>query len=81
MEELVKMSSKGQLVVPNIIRKRERFKANDRFVAFEIYGGVVFKRVAIPKFKMDVKLQIIKSDEDIKNGRVKKAREFLKELG
>ena len=81
MEELVKMSSKGQLVVPNIIRKREKFKANDRFVAFEIHEGVVFKRIAIPRVKMDVKLQIISSDQDIKKGRVKKARKFLRELG
>lgn len=81
MEELVKMSQKGQLVVPNGIRKRERFKANDRFVAFEIRNGVVFKRIAIQKIRMDLKLQIINSDKDIKNGKIRKARGFLKELG
>ncbi|MDE1845670.1 MAG: hypothetical protein KGH53_00075 [Candidatus Micrarchaeota archaeon] len=53
MEELVKMSEKGQLVVPTRIRKNERFKASDRFIAVEIKDGVVFKRVNIPKIKIE----------------------------
>ena len=53
MEELVKMSEKGQLVVPTRIRKREGFKVSDRFVAVEIRDGVVFKRVNIPEVKIE----------------------------
>ncbi|MGI0141649.1 MAG: hypothetical protein ACREBF_03305 [Candidatus Micrarchaeales archaeon] len=56
MEELVKMSDKGQLVVPTKIRKNEGFKASDRFIAVEIRDGVVFKRVNIPKVKMEFEL-------------------------
>jgi len=52
-EELVKMSSKGQLVVPREIRIKEKFKTSDRFVAFDVKGGVVFKRVNIPNVRAE----------------------------
>ena len=52
-DELVKMSPKGQLVVPRDIRIKEKFKPSDRFVAFEIKGGVLFKRVNIPDVKVE----------------------------
>ncbi len=52
-EELVKMSPKGQLVVPRDIREKEGFKASDRFVAFDVKGGVLFKRVNIPDVKAE----------------------------
>ena len=52
-EELVKMSGKGQLVVPRRIREKERFKSSDRFVAIEVKDGVLFKRVEIPQVKIE----------------------------
>ena len=52
-EELVKMSPKGQLVVPREIRAKENFKPSDRFVAFGVKGGVLFKRVKIPNVKAE----------------------------
>jgi bifunctional DNA-binding transcriptional regulator/antitoxin component of YhaV-PrlF toxin-antitoxin module len=52
-EELVKMSDKGQLVVPRRIREKEGFKGSDRFVAIEVKGGVLFKRVEIPEVKLE----------------------------
>ena len=52
-EELVKMSGKGQLVVPRRIREKEGFKTTDRFVAIEVRDGVLFKRVEIPKVKIE----------------------------
>ncbi len=55
MEELVKMSPKGQLVVPKEIREKEKFKPTDRFIAVRINGGVVFKRVNIPNVKVEFK--------------------------
>ncbi len=55
MEELVKMSPKGQLVVPRDIRKQENFKPTDRFVAVRIKEGVVFKRVKIPNIEAEFK--------------------------
>lgn len=52
-EELVKMSPKGQLVVPREIRIKEKFQPSDRFVAFDIKGGVLFKRVNIPDVRAE----------------------------
>ena len=52
-EELVKMSEKGQLVVPRSIREKEGFKGSDRFVALEVKNGVLFKRVDIPEVEFE----------------------------
>ncbi len=46
--ELVKMSPKGQLVVPQDLREEEGFKPGDRFVAFPVKEGVIFKKIVIP---------------------------------
>jgi len=53
MNELVKMSTKGQLVVPEGIRRAERFQPGERFVAFPLNGGVLFKRVKIQRQKFE----------------------------
>ncbi|MFB6167145.1 MAG: AbrB/MazE/SpoVT family DNA-binding domain-containing protein [Candidatus Nanohaloarchaea archaeon] len=45
MDALVKMSEKGQLVVPREIREEEGFEPSDRFVAVPIEDGVAFKRI------------------------------------
>lgn len=47
MEELVKMSPKGQLVVPQDIRGKLKFKPGDMFVAVEIEEGIVFRKVEL----------------------------------
>ena len=52
-DELVKMSPKGQLVVPQAIREKEKFRPSDRFMAFDIKGGVLFKKVSIPDTKAE----------------------------
>jgi bifunctional DNA-binding transcriptional regulator/antitoxin component of YhaV-PrlF toxin-antitoxin module len=52
-QELVKMSEKGQLVVPRRIRKKEGFRGSDRFVAIEVEDGVLFKRVEIPDVEIE----------------------------
>lgn len=54
-QELIKMSSKGQLVVPQRIRQKQHFNPSDRFVAFEVNDGIVFKRVKIPNVKVEFK--------------------------
>ena len=51
--EFVKMSPKGQLVVPQEIREEESFKAGDRFIAFSVKEGVLFKRVDMPNAKVE----------------------------
>ncbi len=62
-EELVKMSPKGQLVVPREIRLKERFKPSDRFIAFDVKGGVLFKKINIP----DVRMEFESLSRDIAN--------------
>ena len=51
MEELVKMSPKGQLVVPQDIREKEGFKPGDRFIAIKLPDGVLFKKIELPDIK------------------------------
>ena len=51
--ELVKMSPKGQLVVPQDIREAESFEPGDRFVAVSVKEGVLFKKIEMPKVKID----------------------------
>ena len=63
MEELVKMSPKGQLVVPQEIRDKENFAPGDRFVPFPVKDGVLFKRVVIP----DVKAEFEKLSKEVEN--------------
>jgi len=60
MEELVKMSPKGQLVVPQEIRNQEDFKPSDRFIAVPIRNGVVFKKV-----KLDMKAEFASLSREI----------------
>jgi len=45
--DMIKMSEKGQLVVPEEIREKEQFKPGDRFIAVPVEDGVVFKKVNI----------------------------------
>ena len=59
--DLVKMSSKGQLVVPQDIRMEEGFANGDRFVPFAVKGGILFKKVEMP----DVKVEFQKLSKEI----------------
>ena len=76
--ELVKMSPKGQLVVPQEIRQKEGFRPGDRFVPLQIKEGILFKKVKIPNLKNEFKKlseEIQKQLElrNIKEGEVKEA--------
>lgn len=51
--ELVKMSPKGQLVVPIEIRQKQDFKPSDRFIPFSVKGGVLFKKIKLPDAEME----------------------------
>jgi hypothetical protein len=59
--ELVKMSPKGQLVVSQDTRNKEKFNPGDRFMQFPINSGVLFKKVKIP----DVKVEFEKLSKEI----------------
>jgi bifunctional DNA-binding transcriptional regulator/antitoxin component of YhaV-PrlF toxin-antitoxin module len=51
--ELVKMSNKGQLVVPFDVRQTANLTPGERFMAFPVEEGVLFKKVNIPKVKLN----------------------------
>ncbi|MBN2421099.1 AbrB/MazE/SpoVT family DNA-binding domain-containing protein [Candidatus Woesearchaeota archaeon] len=53
MEELVKMSPKGQLVVPQDIREKLKFAPGDMFVAVQIEDGIVFKKIELDLKKIE----------------------------
>ena len=63
MEDLVKMSPKGQLVVPQEIREKLKFNPGDRFIAVQIEEGVVFKRIDLPDLKK--KIEIITKQAEV----------------
>ena len=76
--ELVKMSPKGQLVVPQDIREKEGFEPGDRFIPFEIKEGILFKKVKMPNLKDEFKklskeVQKKFQDYNIKESDVKEA--------
>lgn len=51
--EVVKMSPKGQLVVPQDIRENEHFTPGDRFIAMPVREGVLFKKMELPNAKKE----------------------------
>lgn len=51
---IVKMSAKGQLVVPESVREHEGFKPGDRFVPVGVPEGVLFKRIEMPDMKKEL---------------------------
>lgn len=71
-EELVKMSTKGQLVVPRDIRIKEKFRPSDRFVAFNVRGGVLFKRVNIPHVRAEFESLSKEIAKQVKEKKLKK---------
>ena len=50
---MVKMSTKGQLVVPEAIRDAAGFEPGDRFIPMPLKEGVLFKRVSIPDIRAE----------------------------
>jgi len=69
--ELVKMSDKGQLVVPQDIRESQSLTPGERFVAFPVQDGVLFKKVEIPKVKLDFESLAKEIEAQFKKNNVK----------
>ena len=51
--EVVKMSDKGQLVVPQGIRNQSHLSPGERFIAFPVPDGVLFKKLELPKINFE----------------------------
>ena len=71
--ELVKMSEKGQLVVPQEIRESSNLSPGERFVAFPIQNGVLFKKVDMPKVKLDFESLAKDIESQFKKNKVKES--------
>ncbi len=71
--ELVKMSSKGQLVVPHDIREVSGLSPGQRFVAFPVQEGVLFKKVDIPEVKLDFESLSKEMESQFKANKVNKS--------
>ncbi|MFO8015880.1 MAG: hypothetical protein R6U32_02140 [Candidatus Woesearchaeota archaeon] len=70
--ELIKMSSKGQLVVPEGVREIEGFKPGERFAAFPVKDGVLFKKVKIPDVNAEFENLSKEIEEKFKKQKIKK---------
>ena len=70
--EIVKMSSKGQLVVPQSIRELAGLEEGERFVAFPIKEGVVFKKIEIPDVSMEFESLAKEIEAQFKKNKVSK---------
>jgi len=70
--DLVKMSPKGQLVVPQEIRDAEGFVTGDRFVTFPVKDGILFKKVKIPDVKVEFEKLTREIEEQFKKRKVTK---------
>lgn len=71
--EFVKMSTKGQLVVPQDIRAMEKLEPGERFVALPIENGVLFKRIDIPKMKFKFESLAKEIERKFKKQKIRKS--------
>lgn len=55
MVEVVRMSSKGQLVVPRSFREKLGLKPSDLFAVVLVRDGVFFKRISVPDVEREFK--------------------------
>ncbi len=51
--DFVRMSGKGQLVVPQQVRDSANLSPGETFVAFSVKDGVLFRKVELPKVNAD----------------------------
>jgi len=83
--ELVKLSSKGQLVIPQDIRKERHIKEGSVFAISSPKEDIlILKRITNPLLQEDLEIlkDVEEAWEDIKEGKYKEAskEEFLRDL-
>jgi len=82
--EIVKVSSKGQLVIPQDIRKKMHIKEGSMFAIASMDHTLVLKKIESPLGDEDIKTmkRVDEAWEDIAHGRYRKLSKenFLKEL-
>lgn len=82
--EITKISSKGQVVLPRVIREELHLKEGTILVAVKKDNLVILKKIENPILKEDIEtLKLVEEAwEDIDNGRFKKMKseDFLNEI-
>jgi bifunctional DNA-binding transcriptional regulator/antitoxin component of YhaV-PrlF toxin-antitoxin module len=78
--EFVRMSEKGQLVVPQEIRKSLKLNPGEIFAALPIGDSVLFKKVEMPEIKIDFEKLAKEAQKQFKKSKVRKndVREAIK---
>jgi AbrB family looped-hinge helix DNA binding protein len=71
--ELVKMSEKGQLVVPQGIREAMNLNPGERFIAFQVNDGILFKKIDIDFESISKEVESKFKKNKIKNADVAEA--------
>lgn len=82
--EIAKVSSKGQLVIPQSIREKLKVKEGSIFAVASCDNTIILKKIENPLIKEDVKTMKLVEEawEDMEKGRyrVLSKEDFLKEL-
>lgn len=82
--EITKISSKGQVVLPRVIREELHLKEGTILVAVKKDNLIILKKIENPILKEDIEtLKLVEEAwEDIDNGRFKKMKseDFLNEI-
>jgi len=82
--EIAKVSSKGQIVIPQDIRDKMHIKEGSMFAVASMDNTLVLKKIESPIAEEDMKTMKIVEEawEDIEKGRYRKQskEDFLKEL-
>ncbi len=75
--EIVKMSEKGQLVVPREIRETLNLSPGETFAAVQLADGIYFKKIRIPELRID--FEKLAREAQKKFGERKTTRKDVKE--
>ena len=82
--EIAKVSTKGQLVIPQSIRKRLKVKEGNMFAVASCDGTLVLKKIESPLNEEDIRTlrMVDEAWDDIEKGRYRRLSkdDFLKEI-
>ena len=78
---ITKISKNGQVVIPAEIRRDAGIKPSTKFIVFNEDGNILLKQIKKESLRRDMKLieKVLRSEEQIKLGKVVKADISMKE--
>ncbi|MCD6247434.1 MAG: AbrB/MazE/SpoVT family DNA-binding domain-containing protein [Candidatus Diapherotrites archaeon] len=72
MVEIVKMSAKGQLVVPKEYRKKLGLKPSELFAAVMVKDGIFFKKIKLPDIEKEFRELVDATEKEFKRKKITK---------